>query len=220
MFYILNKYDIIIQLVGGEPFLHPKLLDFADIVFKYINPEILKSFVIITNGTLFHKRMDLAEKHRQLYKKYGKPGIVISKYPIVSENYIRKTFAEYVGNPDIRASIEDRNTFNKVNLDFNSKELTAYCSDNCMCLRNGKLFKCPISGNIHFLMEKLNSNLEVIKPEDYLDLTKPLTPKIFDNFHQRPRNFCYYCKRRNYNTPWKKSEQDPQEWLSKEINNV
>lgn len=209
--YILNRYRLVIQLVGGEPFLHPKLLDFADIVFKYIPVELLNSFIIITNGTMFHKRLDLSEHYKELLRKYGKPGICISKYPDVEESFIRRTYFEFLGTNFI--SLEPRDTFSKVNLDFEHRDLSGYCCNGCMCLRDGKLFKCPVSGNVQFLMKKLNSNFEVIKPEDYLDLSKPLTPEEFVNFHTTPRNFCYYCKPRDEFLPWRRSEKDPKEWL-------
>lgn len=214
--YILSRYTLTIQLVGGEPYLHPKLLDFADIVFKYIPVEYLHSFIIITNGTLFHKRMDLAEKHREMLRKYMKPGVVISKYPAVDEDFIRKSYAEYMGDPNHQIFLEYRDTFNKVNLDFRKQIRPEVCGDSCMCLRNGKLFKCPIPGNIQFLMNRLGSKYEVLKPEDYLDLTKPITPKELSDFHKdSTRNFCLYCRDRDLNVPWKRSERDPREWLAK-----
>ena len=82
----------------------------------------------------------------------------------------------------------------------------------CTFLRNGKIFQCPIAGNIEILNKYFNSNFEITE-KDYIDIHKISKLRDILKYLSHEIPFCRYCDIFKC-TPrlWKHSEKSIKEW--------
>ncbi len=203
-----------IKLLGGEPLLNNQLTEFFDVT-RNIFPNI--KILLVTNGILLLNQpesfwLSCAENNIK---------ICITKYPVkidwdkiddIAEKY--RVNIEYwlANNEAIKHSW-------KYPMDLsgsqNANENFLNCNDanNCIFLRDGKLFTCVVPPNIHHFNEYFGKNLEVCE-KDYIDIYKAKDIDEILRFLATPIPFCRYCnvKGRKYDLPWKTSKRDIHEW--------
>jgi hypothetical protein len=143
-----------IGLMGGEPLLHPELPSFLPVVRECFPQTLIQ---IVTNGILLLKQSDTFWQTCAHYKIE----IVFTKYPIslafdkiehlAKENSV--SFRYYSGDKNVQKT----SYFVPLNLQGNSSPrinfLKCFHANNCIFLKCGKLFPCPIAPNANHFNE-------------------------------------------------------------------
>ena len=202
-----------IYLLGGEPLLHPQITDFLIVARKYFPNSTIS---IMSNGILLLKMKN--EFWETCYKK--NIGILVTKYPIkVDFNKIEavshknSVMFSYFNNADIVK------THNKIVLDLKGKQnqhLSFYSclrSNECITLKNGKLFTCTSVPHIDHFNNYFNCTLKVTE-KDYVDIFQTNEKGEILKFLSRPIPFCRYCNTKNVKMGkmWEVSKRKIEEW--------
>lgn len=204
-----------ICLLGGEPLLHPQVLDFIRIAHKYA-PRVERQ--LITNGILLLKQDDI------FWQTCRETNTIlnITNYPIkLNYEEIRKK----AQLERVQLLLEPLSkTFKKYDYDFTGSQSVQknykYCVEaiNCAQLNDGKLWLCPQAAYIRHFNNYFGLDLEVSE-NDYIDIHKAQSRKEILNYMHNPIPFCRYCsfKTRETVAKWEISKKDIAEW--KTINN-
>lgn len=203
-----------IQLLGGEPLLHPRVTDFMDIARKYFPNVAIK---IITNGVLILRQQNsFWEKCRQ-----NSIEIVVTKYPIkIDHDAIEKMAAKqrvkfcFYGNTEYVPK-----NMQCIPLDLsgsqNARGSFLRCSraNRCVALDNGKIYTCTLIPYVKYF----NSYFEKKLPVTEADSIDIYTAKDMDeilNFIAKPVPFCRFCNQKNiiWDIGYGVSEKKIEEW--------
>ena len=178
-----------IYILGGEPLLHPQLLElFSPLREIYPKSEL----IIITNGILLEK---VGKDFWNALKEY-KISLSMTKYPIKVdyEKYIEKC-----GSMGIKSYFfaSGRFCMQKMDLDYKGKQDKKKAFERCWrkrChfLRDSKLYICTPIPNIRFLNEYYGINFSVGK-KDFINLDKEKSAARINRLFNRPVEFCKYC---------------------------
>ena len=177
-----------LMLLGGEPTLHPQLLELCKIarnIFPHITIEIL------TNGK------DLSNVIPQLEQfKIFNIRFTIAQYNILYNENDIKALCSVPGN----TFSWGRESFLQTLVDINGtqdmeKNFFYHCHHQlpCFTLQDYKIFECPFAAHIRHFIKKFNSNIPLIENVDYLDLLTITLDKL-EKFSYQPKNICKYCK--------------------------
>ena len=185
-----------IQLLGGEPLLHEKVIDFLSITRTYFPNTPIK---LVSNGVLLSRQKD------DFWESCRKNDIeiVVTKYP-VKINY--KTCEQIVRSQNVKfsfyGSTEDvEKSMQCMPLDLSGKQnardsfLRCSAANHCIALDNGKLYTCTTIPYIKYFNKTFNKNLEVSE-RDYLDIYKAESFDEIMNFLSTPAPFCRYCNQK------------------------
>lgn len=213
---ILENNFSLLELMGGEPLLHPQIEEIIILTRKYFpNIEIR----LVTNGI---KLFNMKESFFQACSQYN-IAIYISRYPI-KLNYVSltkmldsyqvkhdsygnydedKMFIEYKVNPKGNGDIR----YNYRNCEFGGR---------CLQLKDSKIYPCFISAYANQLNKYFGMNFEWEK-DDYLSLDDNLTKEKISRFINEPVPFCRYCTmKNNCLSKWEVSKRSKQEWIDLE----
>jgi len=199
-----------IYILGGEPLLHPNLLDFME-PLRNIYPKA--NIVLLSNGLLLSKQQD---SFWDCLKKYN-ISLSMTKYPInvdydailkKCENLGIKSFlfaAERFGMYDIKLNYKGASNVNC------SYEI---CSrKKCHVLRDGKLYHCTFVPNIKFINEYFNLDFKV-ENSDYIDIYKETSISKINKFLSKSIPFCRYCPEKMPNcVEYSHSKKEITEWV-------
>jgi len=199
---------------GGEPLLHPRLMEIFEIARRYF-PEAVLGFM--TNGLLLTQMPD---SFWEQCSKYA-ISINISRYPInINMNKIfdkvkqYDAMLKYTGGNDIPIK-----TLWKYPLDITGKQplKRSYeiCTqlNRCITLKDGKIYPCSaIAGIVHF-NTYFNKDLQ-LSADDVLDLYEVKDIKEVFNFLCSPKPFCRYCNRKGvtFGIKYSDSKKEIEEW--------
>lgn len=208
----LEKLSLIIDkrlkrliLMGGEPLLHPNIVEIIKISkrnFPYTDIQLL------TNGILLNKMKpdfwDTCEKlniqinismypinvdYISLVEKVKKEKI---RYYLYGEGEPIKYFDEY---------LFDKNGNQNKNINFYNKCVMA---KDCAYLSEGKIFPCQLACNIKFYNKIADFSLPEEK-ENYIDIFKVKNANEIYKFLAKPIPFCRFCDFINIKKiPWKR----------------
>lgn len=64
--------------------------------------------------------------------------------------------------------------------------------NNCLSLKDSRLYSCRVTSNIHILNEYFEKNFE-INESDFLDIFKIKDKKEILEFIKNKHEFCKYC---------------------------
>jgi MoaA/NifB/PqqE/SkfB family radical SAM enzyme len=183
-------------VTGGEPLLHPRLLDIFGIAREYF-PETPIGFM--TNGILLLK---MSETFWTQCGQYA-VSIGISRYPIsIDIEKIREKGKAhsieigYVGGSDVPVK-----SMWKYPLDVEGKQPLsrsyALCSqiNRCITMKEGKIYACNTIAGIGHFNRYFNKNLEVTKA-DVLELHNVKDIQEIYEYLCTPKPFCKYCNRK------------------------
>lgn len=210
-----------LQLLGGEPLLHPQINKLIEISRKNLPDTDLD---IITNGIL------LDEMEPEFWETLVENDVVIcpTLYPInINWDSILSKAKKYgvrIMNDGRDYVIEKEQTlspieyFYKGAFDLNGQQSTSRpkCSFNAVySYKDGKLYRCFIASNIEHFNKKFNKNLEITE-NDYIDCSK------INNIHELFKEtdkwisnypFCRYCPTDFKLVKWERAdEHDISEW--------
>ncbi|MDR3350177.1 MAG: radical SAM protein [Prevotellaceae bacterium] len=202
----------LVNLLGGEPLLHPQLMDILSLTRKYFDTG---KIVLITNGTLLLKQPDAFWQNC----KQNDIELRITYYPIKLDRPAISGIAKEHG-VTIRYMGGGVKTMSRVPLDLNGTQnaknsfLQCYQANNCVFLENGKIYTCPVIPNIRHFNHYFKKDLQ-ISANDYIDIYKVKNvDEIFD-FLCKPVPFCRYCnlKETVYELQWEHSKKEISEWV-------
>lgn len=201
-----------LSLQGGEPLLAPNIKDFIEIAAKYLSKTKIS---IISNGILVNNMDEsfwlLLNKHNVLLE--------LTKYPIkVDYDNILKKAERY--SVETRIVNIDKKSSYKAPLDLEGKQdvresyLNCYHANNCVALKDGKIYTCTIAPNIERFNKYFDKHLE-LSERDGIDIFKVNSLDDILTFLARPIPFCRYCKtkERTFGHEWMVSKKDIEEWI-------
>lgn len=212
-----------VSLLGGEPTLHPNIIDCMRITREqFPDTEV----IVLTNGTLLLS-LETSE-HGNFWKvcKDYDIHITVTVYPIrIDYGKIEKKAAEYgvtlTMSSDIHAKaltkvvkISDKHT-----LDLSGTIDKFYCV-NCLyfnkfsVLKAGKIYMCPIAAHSDIFNKCFGQDLK-IKEADYLDIYQISSWREISEFSCQYVPFCSYCdlKHWGHHSEWKASSKQIGEYI-------
>lgn len=199
-----------IYILGGEPLLHPQLLDFFKPI-REIYPN--SNIILLSNGILVEKQPSL---FWDTLKKYDIT-LSMTKYPInVDYNSIIQK-CEKLGIKSFLFSSERFGMFDiKLNYKGTSDIKTSYeiCSrKKCHVLRDGKIYHCTFVPNIKFINNYFGINFK-IDQKDSVDIYKETSPSKINKFLSETIPFCKYCPQTLPNcVEYSHSKKELSEWI-------
>jgi hypothetical protein len=209
---VAGKIELI-DLLGGEPLLHPELIKIIAIARKYFDGDIN----VVTNGILLTKMSETF----WLNCHENNIGIIISGYPIkLKMEEIQKIAETNKVKLIIRGSTNDIKIWNKVPYDLSGKQnpvknfRICYGANMCINLENGRLATCPIPFVIKQFNNFFHQNIPVLK-SDTIDIYKVKNIEEIFDFLRQPNTQCKYCNLKGikYGINWSVSKRDINEWV-------
>lgn len=209
------------RLEGGEPLLNDELLDYIMITRKYLPDAVI---LLFTDGLLLKKW----ENHPKgnLWQVCHDYNVIIDLtiYPINLKvediKMLEKKYAvkvEYfteVGDHNYKGIKHSKKHPFRLKGDVESWQfIGCYQFNECMTLKNGKLYTCPMIPHIDHFNHFFNQNLEVTE-DDFIDIYKVDSYEELAEFVAKRTHFCNYCHvkaRRSYE--WKQSERSLSEYV-------
>jgi MoaA/NifB/PqqE/SkfB family radical SAM enzyme len=206
-----------VQLLGGEPLLHPKVIDFMDIARRYF-PKV--EIILVTNGILLLKQPE------QFWASCRKNDIkiIVTKYPIKLNH---KALEEYAQEQGVKfgfygstAEIEKNMQCMPLDLDGkqNARDSFLRCStaNRCVSLDNGKIYTCSLIPYVKYFNAQFSKSLEV-KELDSIDIYKAKDIDEILDFIRRPMPFCRYCNQQGmiWDIGYGISKKEISEWIGK-----
>ena len=202
------------HLMGGEPLLNPNCKDFFAITRKYFPNSAIW---LVTNGILLPKQ----ETSFWESCKNNRIEIHPTKYPIKVDWDLIKAKCESYGIPlkffnnenvvktSMKFILEP-----KGNIDAYNSFINCGMANNCVQLRDGKLYPCNIAANIEFFNQRFNQNLQIID-SDFIDIYKAKDYTEILQFLAKPIPFCRYCNVAKWRSigEWKTSKKEIGEYL-------
>jgi MoaA/NifB/PqqE/SkfB family radical SAM enzyme len=199
-----------IRLLGGEPLLHPNLIEIMAITHKYFPSSKID---LVTNGLL------LPQMPEAFWKKCNECSVkvAISHYPIkLDYPKIKSTAGEYGVKTEYGK--KSRGMY-KWLLDIHGgqdiQESHRYCfrANQCAVLQEGKIYACSMPPWIKYFNEYFEKNLEVSE-NDYIDIYKINKFEEILGFLGKPVPFCKYCRTKEmvYSNKWETSKKEITEW--------
>lgn len=203
-----------INLLGGEPLLHPQVCRFMELSRKAFPNTLLR---IVTNGIL------LKDMPNEFWKSCKDYSIIIgiTQYPInIDYNGLQRllvskgiTYESFSGDNSVRDEMW------RLSLDTNAKSLPVdnfmACprANACVFVSHGKVFNCATMANINHFNACFKTGFTLCK-DDYIDIYE------IDNVNNlleklcSPKPFCRFCniERRKYGVKWARSKGEINEW--------
>lgn len=203
-----------IRLLGGEPLLHPELIDCMRITRSYWPTARIR---LITNGVLL---MNMDESFWDACREYG-ICIAPTKYPIpvdydAAEARAREKGVAYEYFND---TSEEKSLYRlPVSLTGgNDPRKSFFCcgqANYSVFLRDGKLYPCCLIPTIHHFNKRFHADLEVTE-SDCIDIYSGASAEEILEFLSNPRPFCKYCDpdHKIYGMKWERSKGEIEEWI-------
>lgn len=202
-----------IWLIGGEPLLHPLLTEILLKVRKYF-PQ--SHITLNTNGVM------LLEQSEEFWKALRDTGIelTITKYPVKVDYAMinSKIESEQVKYAYTLSSQVLKTTYH-LPLDLEGRQemtesyIRCWHANECITLRDGRLYTCPIAAHAHHFNAYFGKDLNVANENSISIYDAKDINEIFD-FLKNPIPFCKHCNIQGYtyDLPWKTSKRDISEW--------
>lgn len=204
-----------IQLLGGEPLLHPQVTSFLEIARKYFPTAPVN---LVTNGVLLLKQ---PETFWESCRK-NNIEIVVTKYPVkIDHNKIE----QHVKAQDVMFSFYGNTrtipkTMMCAPLDLAGKQdardsfLRCNSANRCIAMDNGRMYTCSLIPYIKYFNAQFKQNLQVTA-QDSIDIYKAKNIDEILAFVSHPMPFCRYCNRKGiiWDVGFGISRKEISEWI-------
>ena len=198
----------IIRLMGGEPLLHPQVVDFL-LAARNIFPN--SEIELVTNGILLEKR-----KIELLAICNDKNiSICTSDYGILNLRKALDGFANtkvhgksymYNASIDISGALKPNNSFNNCDIHQN----------HWYYFQDGRFFPCCISANIKYFKDYFNIELDEGSLDEISISVYNHSEEEIKEFLNKPIPLCKYCNtiiRKGSYEPFHRSKKEITEWI-------
>lgn len=205
-----------INLMGGEPLLHPQIIDIMKITRKNFQRGEIR---LVTNGLL------LSDMKQEFWGacKANRIELHITKYPVnLDYTYIEKEASLNGVNLDYYGG-GDRNRMLRLPIDLSGKFDPADNFRRCtwgnfwitLC-GNGRLYTCTKAACAHHLKDYFNLDME-LDVQNSVDIYRVNSADELMQKLAKPIPFCRYCDLsvwNEYEDNWQISSKDKYEWVS------
>jgi sulfatase maturation enzyme AslB (radical SAM superfamily) len=212
---LTNKNVGRILLLGGEPLLHPEVVQLIDIAGKYFSKAT--KMILLTNGILLTKQPQEfweCAKRNELF-------IRISHYPIKLDiNKIKELSAlhsvaiAYDYSDNFLCSEPKSMCKQKYDLEGNGDMQAnfhgCWLGNQCLTLKNGLLYPCSHAAHSEHFFNKFGFLKKC--SEDSIDIHKAKDEKELSDFVSKPIPFCRFCIGAIGGLKWKPSKKEISEW--------
>lgn len=178
-----------IMLLGGEPLLHPQILEFCMLARKIFPSGI--DIDLLTNGILLTPELGQKLKQFVAVAATPYPEVNVSKQSVHNFMYTRLFFGT---NPVNEKGDGGINYF----------DCPRY-SMPMLFVRDYKMFVCPFSGCRHIYNDAFNKNIPLTEG-DYIDLRDMTYEKVVTFVNKGPSSICKYCERDNLTVFWNRGD--------------
>ncbi|MCL1945939.1 MAG: hypothetical protein FWF51_02135 [Chitinivibrionia bacterium] len=203
-------FDLTLNLTGGEPLLHPKIIEIFDIAGEIFDTST--KIRLSTNGIL------LADQPDEFWESCNKNRIriCVSIYPAeINIEKIEKQAHKF--DVDL-TKCEREDIWTKKSFDFTGEQNLETAYINCtrgIILENGKFARCSMPFKTkHFNKYFIDGKVKYGEPskKDFIDIFKIGSfNEIIEKF-TRPSTYCRYCKAAEP-AKWGLSERKIEEWI-------
>ncbi len=199
-----------INILGGEPLLHPYLVDLLDVV-KNVYPQC--NLGILTNGLLLHKMGPL------FWSKCIEHSIKIkiTWFPVTTEEDITK-LEEDLKKRGIDYHITRKTKFNKILVENNKSSMESIvraCGcNNAYNLYDGCVSRCTVPMVVGAFNDYFGARLIDC---GRLNIYEATTEEVLD-FLSKPNQSCMNCSAHPQKVFWEKAEKRPSknDWIIEE----
>lgn len=202
-----------IWLIGGEPLLHPEIVSVLYIARK-VFPET--HITLDTNGILLPKQTEdfwraLRETNIEL---------TLTKYPVpVDYDAINEIMdKENVTYAYTLSSAVLKTTYHlplnlQGALDGCANYIKCWHANECVTLRDGRIYTCPIAAHAHHFNKYFNEQLSEAKENSISIYEVDSIDEVLE-FLKHPIPFCKHCNidGYKYDLKWDTSKRDIREW--------
>ena len=203
------------NLLGGEPLLHPEVSSFFPIARRYFPDAVIR---VVTNGI---RLLDMEEEFWQSCKR-NHIVIGLTQYPIAVdyEEIIRMISGKGVLFESFSGTSYPRDEMWRLALNEEGKErpvenfLRCPRANACIFISHGKVFNCATMANIGHFNKCFGTEFQLSK-EDSIDIYEVNDIQEILSFLCNPKPFCRYCSidGRKYGEKWSVTRRSPGEWL-------
>ena len=208
-----------LNLLGGEPLLHPQVIDFLRISRQYLPNTTIQ---LVSNGILINQQ---PSEFWEACNKYNIK-IVITKYPLeinfdkaIETAKKHNVVFEFYGNREFILK-----TSYHIPLDLEGKQnptesfMNCFHANHCVMLKHGRIYPCTVAPNIEHFNNYFNYNIP-LTDKDGIDIHNASSIDEILNFISKPIPFCRFCnvKCRTFKHEWGVSKKEITEWS---INNA
>jgi organic radical activating enzyme len=179
-------------LTGGEPLLHPRLLDVIDTIRR---SGVAEKITLMTNGVLLHKAPEA------LWSKIDKIGV--SVYPGVNRKLDERQISDLAVRHGLLLWYKPTDTFTTKLLHGENRDpdlvqtiySTCTLRTSCHTIHKGRYFKCSPSPFLPDWLDRLGLDSKILARDgvplrDNPDLHDQLTAYLRD---EKPLAACSYC---------------------------
>jgi organic radical activating enzyme len=197
-----------LRLMGGEPLLHPKWIQFFNIARDTYKDSRLS---LVTNGILLPK----INKNKLVTLKKLNVEVQITFYSELHQDI--KEYTRILNSSEITFEIEEKTDFNKhLNLyeTHSDRDAIRNCRNKnyCPALKNGKIYQC--SGLANFEIFKNHYSLKSFPiASGYNIYNNDANYNSIINFIDTPDPLCCHCFYGEESFPWEISKRNISEWL-------
>ena len=203
-----------INLLGGEPLLHPQICDFFDEARNAFPNTVIR---VVTNG------IKLIDMEPIFWENCRKNRIIIgiTKYPIGIDydERIKKIQVEGIDYECFSGEEQSRDEMWRLCLDEfgSSKPIENFIkcprANACIFVKHGKVFNCATMANIEHFNNCFGTNLKMVEA-DYADIYKCNSIEDVLEILCNPKPFCRYCniEGRRYGVLWERTKMESNEW--------
>lgn len=209
----LERWFCRLELLGGEPLLHPQIEDILLLTRKYYPSFEIR---LITNGLLILHMPDsffrICSENRII--------ICISAYPVnIDYAAIERRFEEFGVLFRYYGEYEDCKKFRQYKLNpkgIYERDISyqnCKYAGHCFQCRDDSIFPCFISAYAGHLNDYFGTAFQW-EQGDYIDLDYPAADDDFQALATKSVPFCRYCNMEHPSEfPWEQSKKEISEWI-------
>ena len=213
--YLSSRNARFINLLGGEPLLHPEVHRFFYIARKYFPYSIIR---VVTNGI---KLLDMSEEFWTACKD-NRIIVGITEYPI---NIDYSAIIKFVKDKDVEFESFSGNDIPRdemwhLSLDEEGSNrpidnfMRCPRANACVFIKHGKIYNCATMANIEHFNSFFGTTFN-LTPDDSIDIYRVNSIHEILSFLANPKPFCRYCNidNRRYGIKWEISKFCKEEWM-------
>lgn len=202
-----------LKIMGGEPLLHPEITQLLRLA-RQAMPEI--KLTLQTNGILLTKLDD------EFWQACHDNQILIrvTRYPVkLDMDQINMKASLFNADLKYHPSDSTIKSFNLYPLNLHGDGDCEYNHSHCkmkmryVLIKEGRLYPCPIAGNVEHFNRALNQNL-ICEETDSVSLDDISTFEDYQEFALKAISFCRFCMPTQYrrDVGWAHSKKSISEW--------